>query len=474
MQRVYVIILIIFVFSHVSNAQIKWAVKKPFEQKDFVENVGQFNLDKNFPNQKILYSIRTQGIYYFLTDKGIIFSKYIVTHSENETSKENEEEGFELENKFTFLEWSNINPSVNTVKQREVANYYTYYTSEKGSIKASAYKEIIYQDIYKNIDLKFETLADSGGLKYSFILHQGANASDIKMKFSKSSVISLLPAGNLEIKSEIGSLIDYHPAAFIRNENSTILKCSYISNNNTVAFNLGEYPKDKEVIIDPWIADPNYISLDKAFDVDYDTSGNVFIYGDNPPYLLKKYDKNGNLLWTYTLSLLGFQFGDFTVVKNANLIYVALGHANYGAGIVKLNESGVQQAQIVSNQFSEIWRINYSSCINKIIVGTPNQYGYSNIQLVDTSLTTINMGNQVTTIYNTSDIHCLALDSIGNCYVIDDNGVNKNGIYNSQLIKLPLPNLYPISYCVPSEYNWKELYTNFYYYCLVSNESVLN
>jgi len=62
-------------------------------------------------------------------------------------------------------------------------NYFNQYTGQKGITKVQNFKQVVYKNIYKNIDLVF-SLYETGGQyipKYEFILDDGANAGNIRI-----------------------------------------------------------------------------------------------------------------------------------------------------------------------------------------------------------------------------------------------------------------------------------------------------
>lgn len=268
-----------------TNSNITWDRTKPFEQKEFIENAGQFDKD-------IKYAVSNQGVDIYFTSTGIIY-KHIkqVKFSEEEREKierkeekrtpgTKEEELTVLKSRFLNIQWEGASPNVRIIAIDKVSNYYTYGDPKdktgKSTIKANAFKKIIYQNIYPHIDVEYIFPENKDGIKYSFIIHPGADATLIKMKYKDAKKVALDAEGNLKIKSAFGIFTDHAPVTYyLGGEN---IKSSFILNKNNISFQLENYDKTKTVVIDPWITNPLFTgSWNSAFDIDYDYKGNVYM-----------------------------------------------------------------------------------------------------------------------------------------------------------------------------------------------------
>jgi hypothetical protein len=188
MQKIYTTIFLAFVFLQISNAQIKWTVKKPFEQKNFIENKGQFFIKDKLKPEEISYAASIDGVTYYFTKTGYVmqhFAKQKNTESEMEELKEKagskEKEGeeekefhYKTVSQFHQMQWQGTNPNVQIVAEDVVSNYYTYSDANdkqgKTTIKAQAYKKLTYKNLYPFIDVVYEFPADTTGIKYSIYL----------------------------------------------------------------------------------------------------------------------------------------------------------------------------------------------------------------------------------------------------------------------------------------------------------------
>src|ERR1700739_1414665 len=80
-SRIFYFLLLSFTFSFLLNAtdkspMQKWAVKKPFEQRVFIENNGQYFIDGKLDASTILYGSREGSEHYFFTKNGLTIIAY--------------------------------------------------------------------------------------------------------------------------------------------------------------------------------------------------------------------------------------------------------------------------------------------------------------------------------------------------------------------------------------------------------------
>ena len=317
MIKINTLILVLFasanLFAQNANrhTSVAWT-SNGLEDKTFVENKGQFNGSAENKSDKILFGSAIEGLEIFFTPGGLTY-RYLetVVVVEKEKLGNDEEERGEPKMKtithFLSMQWQGSDPNVEIISEEPVLDYYTYGIG----IKANAFKKITYKNLYPNIDVEYVLPADNnssantfkpnGGVKYSLILHPGANASDIKMRWGGKN-ISADGDGNIVIKSSFGTFIDHAPNTFYQDGEK--INSAFELSGSTVSFKLNQLQTPnsqlRTVIIDPWTANPGLITKNKLYDVNYDYKGNVYVYGGWTPYFqLLKYDATGTKLWTY-------------------------------------------------------------------------------------------------------------------------------------------------------------------------------
>lgn len=486
-----------------SNADIITRIwsNSPFEQKVFIENKGQYHEELTGIKEKIFFCSVSGGVNIYFTQTGIIYGIDEAKEEQNNISNENKYEEYREEKEYkekykrklkiihhlVKMEWLDSNPGILPQAEEKAPFYYTYThdpDKEKGGLKASAYKKVIYRNIYSFIDLEI-IFPEEGktGIKYSFVLHPGANPTDIKLQWNGDK-ISQDNNGNLIIKSPFGDLIDHAPETFY--EGGEKIPSWFALNGNIVSFSLpASVIKSKKIIIDPWTSNPTF-TTNKAYDINYDFAGNVYAYGSGTggtmttpgsPFQLAKFNNAGVLQWIFTASsiaVIGNLYGDFTINQRTGSSYLGQGLNNTsGARVVKVNTLGSQVA--ISTGYPamrEIWRMDYNYCNGTIIAaggGTanPSQQAF----ILDTNLVNI---TPIPVVSSNPDIDAALLSTdkySTNAYMLFAKEFT--GSYPSLdnlLVECPLPNLVPVSWNVLTQHTFTEVSSVNYYTAIIMNQ----
>jgi len=107
--------------------------------------------------------------------------------------------------------------------------------------KARSYKELLYSNIYNNIDLKILTTNNS--FKYEFIIHPNGNINDIQMRYAYAKKPSVKNNDKLLIENNRVSFEDEKPVAF--QSNDSVLCRWEINKNGNVGFSVEKYDNKK-------------------------------------------------------------------------------------------------------------------------------------------------------------------------------------------------------------------------------------
>ncbi len=472
-----IILTLIVIGIHFCTAQVKWINAHLFEQKNFIENKGQYD-QTQLPNKEpILYVAKIDGVIWYFTKNGYSINR--IENVKNKDVEEGEDQSKEDENdakkfirtsKFQEVKFENANANPEVVAENKVSNYYSFSDLKsaggKGTIIAFAYKRITYKNIYPNTDIVFEFPNDSTGIEYSIYLHAGADVNNIKIAYPKNKGVDL-KNNTIEITSRFGVITEHQPKSFVAGSKEMV-KTNFKVFLNKVSFELGNYDHSKTLIIDPWVATPNFGGGNSgAYDVDYDNLGNVYVYGGVGPFECLKYTPAGVLVWSYTATVFGtiYYYGDFAVDRNSNNIYITEGFNNgSGSNVVKINSNAIQQATFGGNaQFREMWRIAFSHCTNQAVIaggGTTNPT-YQTCFL-DTGLVALAPIQYIVTTQCCHDVGLLALDNYGFCYQLT-NQRSGDSIFDNSLVKLPLPALLPMIYQQNAHYAFREAASVQYY-----------
>ncbi len=480
------LILFFITLSNVLMSQIKWT-QKPFSQKNFIENNGQVKFSDDI-KEPVLYFTNLDGYNYYFTANGVYIGKYfyrktkgkpfmwIRKKKENEKEEENETrpEKFEKIVEFRFL---NTQVNLDVVPQGKKDHFYAYSVlrgSKAESVRARAFKKIVYKNIYDKIDLVFEIPDDSIGLKYAFHVLPGGDPSHIEMELPGKGILNL--AGNIVMNTDIGEFTDHSPIVFFETSKKRVETKFQLIGDKKLKFKGSKTNNSNEVlIIDPWLIPTDYTGgKNRAFDVDYDSQGNVYAYGMGASHCeLAKYDAVGALVWVFTVSIFtGYdQYGDFAIDRTSDRIYIVEGFGIAGAQILKINSSAITEAIYPgTTDFLEMWRIAFSDCSKQAVVcgggvdfTLPVQTAY-----IDTSLTSLTLVSYASGSPHALDAGLLAVDDLGNAYeyVVRSALGSDPGdtTFQNRLVKLPLPTMSPTTYVRHTAHNFVEILSNVYYY----------
>ena len=412
-------ILIITLLPILSFSQTNWNIDN-INGTAFIKNKGQFD-GKNWQKTPIQYAIEDGQLHVFFTKTGLTYRIDKIIHNEEKiekNKKEKEEKEWINKSELIHITWLNSNKKVKIIAKDPINSYFSFSIKDYKTNKVTninhilGYKKIIYKNLYKHIDVIYE-IKPGKGFEYSLLLHPGADLSQVKMKYSYGHTkidnefvrYYLDELGNIQIKTSLGHIIERDLKVFYK-DGKTIAS-SYKFNNNLLTFNLENYDKKEEVIIDPWVVSETANSSNSSsavWEVETDNSGNVYTISNEYPMQLKKYNSAGTLQWTYD-----------TPWDTANVWLGTLATDNFGTSFVtsgtapemqRIDNAGnliwTASGGSVLGSTSEWWSITFNCDKSKLIVGgtyIPNGLGfdyYSAIFDID-----INNGNVLT--YQTFD-----------------------------------------------------------------------
>lgn len=356
--------------------------------KSFIENKSQFDDRVNLNGSEILFAYDGNGTQIYFTKNGVVYS-FVKYEIEEETDAERLEElekkggmsaeeykEWEREERqgkritdVVTVEWENANPDVEVIGVHKTPDYHNYSVEGKSISNIKAYTKLLYKNIYPGIDVEY-TFHPVNGLKYSFILHPGADASLISMKYPSSRNISLDEEGNIRISTLFGDITDHAPETFYAKENKSVINSRFKRNGNRVSFELDNYENTKSVIIDPWVDTPTMANSNGVWECEKDQSGNVYIIGGDMPMKLRKYSSAGALQWTYNTpwDTANYWLGTFAVDDLGNS-YVTAGSV---ARIQKISTGGSMTWSANGGAFDEYWNIAFNCDQSKLVVGGTN------------------------------------------------------------------------------------------------------
>ena len=382
--------LISFTYSFGQNNSESWDVEYS-KSKSFIENDGQFDQYQNESTGDIKYAVDFGFSKIFFGLKGVSYSFLQIKKKSREeradimnqpikTFKEHKQKeeliGKHLVKKDEVnMHWENINPAVSIVGFDPTNDSHGYtFTNEKGETEnissINAFKKLIYKNIYPNIDVEYE-VHPKIGIKYAFIVHPGANPSDLNMLYDREFSIQ---NDAVHVKTLFGDIIDHAPITFYQDNHDEIIDSKYASNGKSLSFNLAEYDISRTIVIDPWVQTPNdpNSNWNCVWELDKDAAGNVYVIAGIMPMQLLKYNPAGVLQWTHntpydTTAWLGTMATDDlgnTYVTNGTSYRIQ--KINTAGGVVwnNVNPSGPG-----TGLNTEFWNITFNCDQTKLLIG---------------------------------------------------------------------------------------------------------
>ena len=277
----------------------------PYRPK-FTENKGQFlSLEDKKPAENALFKLTSPGADLYITTRGLsyVFSKLknappapenIAVENRNKTALKTGYEKktipkmhYEIERVDMNLEKAVISAKKTEVFYHEDKALYYYYGKNKTPEILRGIEKVIIHDIYPGIDwvLYFQ---DGGGLvslKQDFILHPGADPTDLVFNYSGNAKWKVDSSGKLLIKSRMGEISEEKPYVY-EEETRFAIPVKRVGKNKKLFYRLPENRVSRTTVIDPvlyWgtaitsdVTGIDYNDQVTGDDVQTDNTGNIF------------------------------------------------------------------------------------------------------------------------------------------------------------------------------------------------------
>jgi len=229
--------------------------------------------------------------------------------------------------------------------------YERYGTINSGKeVTATSFKKITYKNIYPDID--WVLYIKNNKLEYDFVVHQGGNVKNIKLKYTGAKKLILKDDG-VTVASMMGDIKEDKPFSY-NLENGSAIASHYKLRKNVISFDIKS--NEGTTVIDPQIEWSTYYGGsegDQSWASACDVAGNVYITGitastsniaTSGAYVsslggsynafLAKFSPSDDLLWATYMggTLLGGDGGWNTICDHSGNIYIT-GQTNSSAGI---------------------------------------------------------------------------------------------------------------------------------------------
>lgn len=336
----------------------------------FIQNDGQMN-------EKVMFYGKGSGHTMFFTERGVYLS--LTSGQEQEATNRKLVKLIPL--------GANKHPEIKAEGlQKGKVNYLIGNDPEKWKTNIPTYQDVVYKDIYKNIDMKF--YGNNHQLEYDIIVKPGANPSHIKLAYEGIEDLRVTEERNMEMYLKEGKIIQKKPYIYqeiggkrvevegrfniletrgkkhvgrystLKNPKSRIQNLSSTQTcprhregigepKFVYGFHVASYDRRYPLIIDPVLVYSTYLggsSLDRGYDIAVDTSGNAYItgltestdfptasgyagsYAGNGDVFVTKIDATGSsLVYSTYLGGTGYDYGTSIAVDSSENVYVSGG-----------------------------------------------------------------------------------------------------------------------------------------------------
>jgi hypothetical protein len=163
-----------------------------------------------------------------------------------------------------------------------VVNYLLGSDPAKWRTQVPTYGEIVYQEIYPGVDLRYD--GQTGQIKGTYSVAPGADPSQIRWRYQGSDRTGITNAGALQVQVDTVTVTEHAPVAWQeRDGQRTTISVAYdLAADGSIGFQLGAYDQSQPLVIDPTLTYATFLggtAGDEARGVAVDGAGNMYIAG---------------------------------------------------------------------------------------------------------------------------------------------------------------------------------------------------
>jgi hypothetical protein len=286
----------------------------------FLKNEGQIVDQHGLPDADVNYLLTLPGNNITLRSTGFSYNTYVAKPARG-TADEAESVQYDFHR--VDVEFLNARKDVVIQPEDELPGDVHYSFGEGDAvISAGRYKKVVYHNVYPGIDIEFVASShdQQKPFEYNFIVHPGADVSDIKLEYSGAGE-NLLQESSLTLTLRHASLVETIPASYWRNTGEAVAvtyrKVEETDRAITIGFTgAGLERQNQALVIDPtphleWATYYGGADYDSFLDIAVDATGNIIVGG---------WTRSANFLTTtgaYQTEFTGGRYG--TLLKlNAN------------------------------------------------------------------------------------------------------------------------------------------------------------
>jgi hypothetical protein len=217
---------------------------KPFT---FMENKGQWP-------EEVLFMANTKSLRAWITKKAMVFEQFEENKNASNNPFEDTLRNKEIKTHVTGLEF--VNPKqVKVQKFNPIVTKYNFMIGNDPSKHAkdvAAFENVKIENIYEGIDMKY--YFDNGELRYDYIVKPNADPNQIELEIKGGDSFRIVN-GELIIETSLNPVIKKELFAYqndkLDNTKKNKVNSEFTLIGNKLKFNIGNYDKTQELVIDP-------------------------------------------------------------------------------------------------------------------------------------------------------------------------------------------------------------------------------
>ncbi|MCF2442944.1 gliding motility-associated C-terminal domain-containing protein [Dyadobacter sp. CY345] len=254
----------------------------------FVQNKGQWDSD-------ILFRTEIPGGFLFLKNNSLVYSLYDasqVSSAHTKATPASPNAKFSpakpkiINAHGVEVLFENSNSQIKYTTKYPVKTRFNYFfggseTARVGDV--GAFQEVIYEGVYQGIDLRIYIYDNT--LKYEFIVHPQADASQIRLRYEGASSVAVNESGQTIVKTSVGQFKEAQPYSFqeINKRTQDVASKVVLTENNQIEFSFPKgYSKSETLTIDPELIFSTYSGSTAdnwGHTATYDAEGNLYSGG---------------------------------------------------------------------------------------------------------------------------------------------------------------------------------------------------
>lgn len=261
----------------------------------FIENRGQFDA-------QVKFQLKGGGKTLWLTNGGIVFDSIRPKAGDTQKTEGNlglnanpSTPGFKsgvpgIEpgsfDRLVFSEGfidANNAPSIEASRpQPGIYNYFTGNDPKKWRTNVRGYDEVVYRDVWKNIDLKL--YRNGSDLEQEFIVKPGGDFTQVRVAFKGIDGLKVADDGSLVVSTAFGELRETKPRIYQEIDGKRVAVDGQfkLTSNTAYTFEVNGYHPQYALVIDPTLLYSTFLGgsgFEEGRGIAVDSAGNAYVTG---------------------------------------------------------------------------------------------------------------------------------------------------------------------------------------------------